>query len=51
MTARVRVGTDLRLQLASRPGSMASVFEAMDAAGVAINGVCAIGAFAEVGET
>lgn len=39
----VHVGTDLRLQLANRPGSMASLFAAFDDAGVAIHGVCAIG--------
>lgn len=43
MTAFVRVATDLRLQLASRPGSMASLFAAFDAAGIAPLAVCAIG--------
>jgi hypothetical protein len=43
MTAGVRVMTDLRLQLASRPGSMAAVFEALEAAGVTVHGVAAIG--------
>lgn len=39
----VHVATDLRLQLASRPGAMAAVFAAFDEAGVAIHGLCAIG--------
>lgn len=43
MTALVRVATDLRLQLASRPGSMASLFAAFEAAGITVHGVCAIG--------
>ena len=43
MTAFVRVATDLRLQLASRPGSMASLFAAFDASGIVAHGVCAIG--------
>ena len=43
MTTFVRMATDLRLQLASRPGSMASLFAAFDAAGIAVHGVCAIG--------
>jgi hypothetical protein len=43
VTAFVRAATDLRLQLASRPGSMASLFAAFDAAGITVHGVCAIG--------
>lgn len=43
MTTNVRVMTDLRLQLASRPGSMAGLFEAFEAAGVTIHGIAAIG--------
>jgi hypothetical protein len=43
MTAFVRVATDLRLQLAGRPGSMASLFSAFDAAGITVHGLCAIG--------
>jgi hypothetical protein len=43
VTARVSVLTDLRLQLANRPGSMASLFEAFEAAGVSVHGVAAIG--------
>lgn len=43
MTAFVREATDLRLQLASRPGSMASLLAAFEAADVAVRGVCAIG--------
>lgn len=39
----VHRATDLRLRLASRPGSMAALFAAFDAAGVAVHGVCAIG--------
>ena len=43
MSAFVRVATDLRLQLASRPGSMAALLAAFDAAGITVHGVCAIG--------
>ena len=43
MTDFVRVATDLRLQLASRPGSMAFLFAAFQAAGIIVHGVCAIG--------
>lgn len=43
MTDFVRVATDLRLQLASRPGSMASLFAAFQSAGITVQGVCAIG--------
>lgn len=39
----MRVVTDVRLRLASRPGSMAALFAAFDVGGVAIHGVCAIG--------
>lgn len=43
MTHLVRVATDLRLQLASRPGAMASLFAAFESAGIIVHGVCAIG--------
>jgi hypothetical protein len=43
VTAFVRLRTDLRLQLASRPGSMASLFAAFEAASITVHGVCAIG--------
>lgn len=43
MSVFVWVATDLRLQLASRPGSMAALFAALDAAGINVRGVCAVG--------
>lgn len=43
MTAFARMAIDLRLQLASRPGSMASLFAEFDAAGITVHGFCAIG--------
>jgi hypothetical protein len=43
VSAFVRVATDLRLQLASRPGSMAALLAAFDVAGITVRGVCAIG--------